>query len=779
MRYSPTSEPQMRLEPEEKPSTWATAYFEQRKRHRANRKQGRKIGLQVIGAVLAVTGRIIVAPLLVLLIFTSTNYMNGATFFIESKDSYFAFNERDLVMTGGCTGCHIPCRRAMFLLNTFNHEALKSKPMFQDLYTATSWDYSVLSAEALALGDALDTSGAICTGGVNEWGSPNTVVTTSAEELLQVITVLNLSVAPMMIAELKKGIELKNECTTKWAIIALIHLFQFQTVKNSADYSSIPAADFNVFPEYTECRPVVSNENIIGSKLVLNTNGVDLLAVVPDLLKQFPYGFDSSLPAVSRSMAAHNTYHPAKTVVQALFRAYYAGCRVREVNTTGVYIEDTCTTIKRWETYGLMVQSPDDIPVCSTTNVCVHNYYNSLWEWISEIDKSVEGRIAEYINVFRNRYADTIALSVLPGMVMVQMLLMGVISLYQIMSHKRSVLLTQIWAYRCQNGRMQVLYLVEVTYHLIFSSDLYYLGLATGTLTVESVANLTFSFFVFSYTYINLLKARSGEQQLDRHFRLTWETMQIIITPCVAALLLSVRQTSLSFVVDWNGELLRKTTARGAKYCKLNDSCILMNVNLAVVVLVISTALGLIAFATSYIIQKRSKHWENIQSFASTVSSRTASLYASREASRRRSQSSVILPNKGLNGKIAQSNAEAKRLPELTTFEQNCLGCPFTKLFKDCDDFAYMTFMGKRCTTVEALLLTGYLFYGQHIYQAGSVVLLLMARLIPRKFLRTFNVLLIRWHMDPEDGSLTHALSCTWYHASNENYKLSEATPVS
>ncbi|GMF16567.1 unnamed protein product [Phytophthora lilii] len=764
---------------DEKPSTWATAYFEQRKRHQAKHIQGRKIGPQVIGAALAVIGRIVIAPLLLILIFTSTKYLTSGTFFIESKDSYFAFNEKDFVMTGGCTGCHIPCRRAMFLLNTFNHEALKSKPMFEDLYTATSWDYSVLSAEALAVGDALDANGAICTGGVNEWGSPNTVVTTSAEELLEVITVLELSVAPQMIAELKKAIEQKDECVTKWAIIALIHLFQFQTVKNSADYSSIPAADFNVFPEFTECRPDVSNDNIIGSKLILSTNGEDLLAVVPDLMKQFPYGFKSSLPSVSREMTASNTKYPATTVIQALFRAYYAGCRVREVNTTGVYIEDTCTAIKRWETYGLIIQSPDDIPVCSTTNVCVHNYYNSLWEWISEIDTSVDGRIAEYINVFRNRYADTVALSVLPGMVMVQMMLMGVISLYQIMSHKRSVLLTQIWAYRCQNGRMQVVYLAQVTYHLAFTSDLYYLGLATGTLTVESIANLTFSFFVFSYTYINLLKARSGEQQLDRHFRLTWETMQIIITPCVATLLMSVRETSLSLVVDWNGELLRKTTTRGAKYCKLNDSCILMHVNLAIVVLVISTALGLVAFAASFIIQKRSKHWENIQSFTSSVSSRTASLYV---VSRRGSQGPVVIPTNTSAEKQTQQNVEKpvpKPTEELTTFENHCLGCPFTRLFKDCDDFAYMTFMGKRCTTVEALLLTGYLFYGQNIYQAGSVVLLLLARLIPRKVLRTFNVLLIRWHMDPEDGSLSRAVSCTWYHASNENYKLSEATPVS
>ncbi|KAE9260848.1 hypothetical protein PF001_g32600, partial [Phytophthora fragariae] len=223
---------------------------------------------------------------------------------------------------------------------------------------------------------------------------------------------------------------------------------------------------------------------------------------------------------------------------------------------------------------------------------------------------------------------------------MVQMLLMRVISLYQMMIHKHSVLLTQIWAYRCQNSRMQVVYLAEVTYHLIFRSDLYYLGLTTGTLTVEVVANLTFSFFVLPY--INLLKARSGGQQLDRHFRLTWETMQILITPCITALLMTVRETSLSFVVDWNGEMQRKTMVPGAKYCKLNDSYIPLNVNLAVVVLAISTALDLIAFAVSFIIQKRSQYWENVRSFASSVSRRTSSTYAVRDASRRPSQGPAI-----------------------------------------------------------------------------------------------------------------------------------------
>ncbi|KAE8958794.1 hypothetical protein PR001_g30939, partial [Phytophthora rubi] len=121
----------------------------------------------------------------------------------------------------------------------------------------------------------------------------------------------------------------------------------FQTVKDSTEYSPVSSADFNVFPEYTEYRPTVSNDNIVGSKFALATNGEDLFAVVPDLLKQFPHGFDSSLPALSRSIAPHNTYHPAKTVLQSLFRGYYAVFRAREITTTGVYIEAACTTIQR------------------------------------------------------------------------------------------------------------------------------------------------------------------------------------------------------------------------------------------------------------------------------------------------------------------------------------------------------------------------------------------------------------------------------------------------
>eukprot|EP00644_Phytophthora_capsici_P015254 jgi/Phyca11/113405/e_gw1.24.80.1 len=594
-------------------------------------------------------------------------------------------------MSGGCTPCHVECKKVLHQMATFHHEALMSKPTFEDLYTATSWDYSLIGPEGLALGARLEANGAICSGGVDEWGSPLSIITGEAQEIVEIIETFQLSIDPQQFLEAKKGVEFKHQCVTKWAIESHLRLFKFQAVKNSVDYSSIPAADFNVFPEYTECRPNVDNQGIVEEKLALATGGEDMVLVVPDLLKLFPYSFVSSIPPVSRSVATSSpTVYTTKSVTQSLFRAYYSGCRVRTVNTTGIYVETACTLSKRWQNYGLMLQAPDDIPVCSTGS---------------------SRRALMKISVFRNRYADTVDLSVLPGMVVLQMLLMGMVSLYQIMSHKRSVLLTQIWAYRCQNGRMQVLYLAQVTYHLAHNSDTYYLGLVTGTLTVESLANLSFSFFAFSYSFINLLKARSGVQKLDRHFRLTWEIMQVLITTGIALVLRSSHLTSLPWIVDYNGKLLRKTTVEGAKYCGLHDSCIVMSLNLAIMAVIASTLLGLIALSASYV--------------------------------------------------------------------EFCLGSEFTKLFMDCDDFAYVTFMDKRCTSVEAVLLTGYLFYGKHVYQAPSVVLLLLARLFPPKFLRTFNILLLRWWVHPQHGTLTHALSCTWYTASEENYWISEATPIS
>ncbi|GMF33416.1 unnamed protein product [Phytophthora fragariaefolia] len=582
---------------------------------------------------------------------------------------------------------------------------------------------------------------------------------------MNIVSVLNLNIPPQTVRELELGIEHAEECVTKWTILAIVRLFYFPISPGSADFGKLSAGVINVFSEYTECRPYVAiDDTLVGTKLAFSTGGIDLLAAVPDALQLFSYSFKSSLPVHSPVVAASNTKYGATTILEPYMNAYYGGCRVREVNNTGVYIESSCNISKNWESYGLMVQSAENIPLCSVSDVCIRNYFNSQWEVISTISTENHNRTAIYHNSYRNRYADSVGISALPGVVVMQILLMGIVSLYQVMSHKRSVLLTQIWAYRCQNGRMQPVYLAQIFYHLYYNSDLYMLGLATGTLTTESIANLACCFFAFSYSFINMIKARSGDQKLDRNFRLTWEAMQVVITAAVIIGLKSKQHTPLAAIISGNAQILRKSSTLGAKYCGLNDSCILFTVNMIVIAIIASVGVGLTALIVAKVL--------NIVRCSSKCSTYSTSA--------RKSAGSVLkVQQSGYADKVPPRDFVMESDgPLLTSFEQNCLGGSFCKLFHDCDDIAYVTYNDKRCVTVEALLLTGYLFYGEHIYQASSVILLVIARYVPRRFLRTFNVLLLRWRMDSKTGTLEHVQSCVWYTTSKEGHKLAQAVPV-
>ncbi|KAL4107017.1 hypothetical protein PRIC1_005052 [Phytophthora ramorum] len=651
---------------------WAAQYIAEKQRQQSSRNWRSALHPSVLQAVVAVSGRCLLAPLLLLALCGITNYFSSATFFIEAKDSYFAYSQLDSVMHGGCSGCICSCRKVLIQLSAFGTDAILSKPAYEDMQAIATADvanndYSRLSPAALALADDLDANGAVCSTGTNDWGTPNVVLASGPDGVLSVINTLGLSLPPQMRRELEVAVERKELCVSRWNIGVLLRLHKFQSVKGSSEYSSVPVADINTFPHYTDCRPDIPNEGIVGEKLVFATEGEDLLAVVPDILKLFPYEFTgSSLPPISRYITTKPTIYGLTTVTQPLFRSYYAGCRVRTVNTTGVYVEDTCTLLDHWRSYGLTLQAPDDLPVCSTGDVCVRNQYNSEWEYTDDLSTTDPTRLEQIISVFRSR-------------------------LYQVMSHKRSVILAQIWAYRCQNGRMQPFYLAQVTYHLAFNSNMYYLGLST--------------------------------------------------------VISSYRLTSLAFIGDKNGQLLRRTSTLGAKYCGLQDSCYVFTYNLVFVVALASLALGLVAAIITFLLKMYTKLHPGARMYHYRVS------------------------NAGLAG--GQPTKQ-----RLTSFEENCLGVPFTRLFNDCDDFAYTTYMDRRCSTVEALLLTGYLFYGEHVYQAGSVLLLLVARLLPRKVIRTFNQLLLRWHIDPHLGTLSYPMSCTWYSASAENYKLSEATPL-
>ncbi|OWZ22703.1 hypothetical protein PHMEG_0002557 [Phytophthora megakarya] len=763
------------IEPTTPVNLWGTEYYAQEAEIRRNRKWNLLLQPAVLASYLAIGGRAVFGPLAIFVLFTFTSYLSDGTVFIKADSSFFAFTEADMSLAGGCTACLGPCKIGLLKYSMFNGSALTIAPTFNAFSALAQreslYDFSALSKEALALAENLDSNGAVCQSGLSDWGSTYSAVKGTPYQIMNIITTLKLSVAPQMVRELEEAITNGEECLSTWNMIAIGRLFMYPTKAGDSNFGKVAAVDINVFPDFTECRAQVKADfGAIGSKLAMATNGENILSVVPDVLTLFPYIFTSSIPRVSRVVPAGNTHFGAKSVVQPQLRGYYGGCRVREVNTTGIYIEATCSVSKHWEMYGLMIHSPDDIPLCSTGDVCIRNYYNSNWEWVNGFAPDIPGRTLITANTFRNRYADKVELNVLPGLAVVQILSMGIVSLYQVMSHKRSVLLTQIWAYRCQMGRMQVLYLGQVIYHLVNNSDLYWLGLATGTLTTESIANLTCCFFVFSYSFVNLVNARSGDQKLSRHFRLTWETMQLITTIFVWTMLRSVQQKSLLYIITENSEILRKNSVRGATFCGLNDACILFRVSVPTVVTMLSVTLGSLATILTFIVKKLS---------AKAISSdRTAQRSLTRLLTIRimnPTQVTAFIPE-SVEGFERRYNETL--LDTLTSFERHCIGGPFRKLFHDCDDIAYVMYHGRRCTTVEALLMTGHLYYGDHIYEATSVVLLLISRILPHRFLRTFNLLLLRWYVNPRQGTLSHALSCTWYVASEERHELPGAVPI-
>ncbi|GMF31346.1 unnamed protein product [Phytophthora fragariaefolia] len=698
--------------------SWSAQYYDEKQRRQTTHQWIAKLRPSVVGTVLALCGRCVVAPLLLLVVCITTGYGSSATFFIGAKDNYFAYSELDPVLRGGCTGCICSCRKVLMQLSSFDTNAIMSKPVYEALQATASEatganNFSSLPLEVLKLADYLDARGTVCSTGVNDWGTPNIVLSDDAQNALDVINTLGLSVSPSVKRELEVAVEEGGICSKKWSISALLKPFLFQMTDNSLYYTTMSIASLQAFPRYPDCRPDVSLENLVGEKLALGANGDDLIAVVPEILKLFPYEFTSNLKSLSsRYVKTKPTINRLTTVTQLLHQGFYGGCRCAPQET-----------------------------FASTIYITQNEYTNDVG-------------LAQAISAFRSRYADTVALSMLPAMVVAQMLFMGIVSLYQVMSHHRSVLLAQIWAYRCQNGRMQLLYLAQVTYHLAFNSNLYYLGLSTGTLSSASVTNFVLCTFAFTYSFVNLAKARTGEQLLDREFRLLWEIILLVTTVGAAALLSSLRLTSLSFIGTYNGELLRRTSELGAKYCGLKDSCYVFTINLVYVVASAAATLGLITevFALGF---------KLCRSGRSHCRSGSCKLW--------------------FGAKVAVIGRTLKILEpkqQLTSFEVNCIGAPFPKLFKDCDDFAYVMYMNKRCTTVEALLLSGYLFYGKYVYRAESVALLVVGRLLPRSILRTFNLIILRWPIDTLEGTLSAPLSCLWVFASTDSFSISDAMPL-
>ncbi|EGZ05767.1 hypothetical protein PHYSODRAFT_532621 [Phytophthora sojae] len=152
----------------------ASDYIAHQKLARASRDWKYLVQPSVIAACLAVTGRVLLGPLVLLLLLLTTKYFSSGSVLIKAEDTFFAFTEQDVTMAGGCSGCIGLCKVIVLKYALFNGSAFVSSPIFNAFVALgrdeSLYDFSSLSPEALELGDPLDANGAVCQSVTNEWG---------------------------------------------------------------------------------------------------------------------------------------------------------------------------------------------------------------------------------------------------------------------------------------------------------------------------------------------------------------------------------------------------------------------------------------------------------------------------------------------------------------------------------------------------------------------------------------------------------------------------------
>ncbi|GMF13261.1 unnamed protein product [Phytophthora lilii] len=137
-----------------------------------------------------------------LIVFTSTQYLSTGTVLKLLDDSVYAFTEQDPTMSAGCSGCLGACKIVLLKYNMFGNHSILSATGFKSLAgrppDLSLYDFSTLSDEAIALGEALDADNMICESGVNEFGSMIAGVAGKPEQIMAVIDTLGLHVAPQI-----------------------------------------------------------------------------------------------------------------------------------------------------------------------------------------------------------------------------------------------------------------------------------------------------------------------------------------------------------------------------------------------------------------------------------------------------------------------------------------------------------------------------------------------------------------------------------------------------
>ncbi|KAH7476839.1 hypothetical protein KRP22_000759 [Phytophthora ramorum] len=710
---------------------------------RQNTKNGTRY--DAIAVLVVMSFKVLVAPIILIAICVNSPYIQSPYVFRAASESYLGYEKLDAEVTYECPGCGVSCQRAVLQLVQFHRDPMMGKPAYGSLRTNTFEDYNeTLSAAGKALIEELDSSNAVCGDGTSEWDDSLTFISASPKLIVKAVNVLGLPVSNDMIAEVTAAAA--GSCNSRWTIEARLKTFMFQPIPHINEFSSILAADLTIFPESFDCREKVEYDTDTKLTRAFVSEGLDQTRNAPTTLRLFPYNFPCVINTVGRTVAPVSDVSSTSVIVQPMLRGYYGGCFVHLVNTSGIYIDEECDISSLWIDYGLMLQAPDDIPLCSTEGVCVHNYYNSQWEWAST--ESGVNIILSH-NTIRARYADKVEMSVLPGIVVMQILVMSMLSMYQVMSQKQSVLLSQIWAYRCQNGRMQAMYLLQIAYHLYRESDTYYLALGTGTMSVECVWNLTFCVMAFSYSFVNIVKSRTGEQQLDRHFRLSWEMVLLIVTAIVANMLISIRYTSLSYIFDLNSKTLLRSTTEGADVCKLTDSCIVFSINIALVIAAFAMAVWGVTATVAYVLRTRNDPHPIADLMAWFISWKVAFQI-------------TIRPPPKAKTKALSHGASIVNLTDATSFECYCIGEHFRFMFNDCEDISHVKKNNLRVPTSEAVLLSGFVYRGKYLYRADDIILILFTRFAPNFILRTFNVLIVRWDVNPATYAVSRPTVCLW-----------------
>ncbi|GAB9469340.1 hypothetical protein Gpo141_00006621, partial [Globisporangium polare] len=195
----------------------------------------------------------------------------------------------------------------------------------------------------------------------------------------------------------------------------------------------------------------------------------------------------------------------------------------------------------------------------------------------------------------------------------------------------------------------------------------------------------------------------------------------------------------------------RKTTERGAKLCKLNDSCLVFTVNLLAVMTLFAVALYFVASLAKLLLIALEKKEIGMHVVGSVLSS--LRVKKTSESYKEPRKASVF---------AASGPDRRKSSVKLTTFEKSCVGGSVLALMIDCEAFCYTVRDEKRYITVEGVLLAGFVYDGGFLYRSDDALLLFLTGVIPLFLTRTFNIVIPRWEIRADDSSVAEATMTLW-----------------